>query len=397
MTVSVDVLEALGAHYVKSGNENAAARCFALALTMVMPTEIQVRIRFRYGCLLLPFHKRQAFEQLERALRMAKTVNELGRLRVGLVCAMVTVVSNKQLMTELFREHIGDVTEDTVVAFLSAFLQAAILHQFDASQCLELIENAIASFPNIKQLELLRGLYTLLIGRPLAASTGQDCALSIFLNLANSISQQDHSNSERLLSILLPIKLDSFQLNNHVVLFQNCFRFAVKSLCIIQSSIDGKTPHTELYQASEKVIMKSPSRISGHIRSIVNILKHIDGQLSVENFNVNCPMFYLKEHSQTMQVLDSIGDEYLNDYLEFVNSCKLIIQGNTPIHHIKSKLLIVLKHVNTVSQDAFLRAGVMLLLGLMYVETDPDLSQKMLLVADRFGKSCNNKVIMSFM
>jgi hypothetical protein len=394
------VLEALGLECVRSGDLAIAARCFVCACSLSLPAWLESRIRFRYACsILIKLHPALAREQLERALQLATGEPELKRLRVGIVCALSDLVGDKFKALELFGAQCADTTEETIVAYISAFLQASVIYQFERAQSLEMLGGAIKAYPQVRQLRLLYSLYSIIVcgSESSVADLGSICPLGNMLYLINALMIRNYAESDRILSDLVKFKIDTYALNDHVLLFENSFRYIVKSLCIIQSSIDGKTSHSHLLLAGNNVVTSSPFFMKGHIKNILDLIEHMDGHGKTGLGSTLPTSRFNDVYLQAVNVKSrALSDHPYFDYIEFVNACVDVIH-HQPENQVKSRLLLVLKHVNTCTQDAFLRAGVMLLLGLMHAESDPVMSQKMLLVADRLGRSCDNNVISSFL
>ncbi len=431
----VERLIYLSTVYSNEGDIVLALKCLYAALKIIQPNEVEARIRLLIALLLQHKDNLAAYEHLQKAFRLAQKINNY-QLQASILCSMGECMSN-EMTQALCIESSKTLDEQyfiplfvTIVKismrlgkswnyFHTFFLSIVKRSWIDASVLAEI--KVIAFYVSLVFLEDCGFWFNEC--SYLSISSNDLKALYLYLSCYYYSTLCNFKESEKYLRELLPFKLDTICLSNDIYLFKGTFRYAVKTLYALHLSIDGKQPQPELLGTIDKIMPKFPKSYGQAVHMIKILLLYQSGEFEhcLREVNKCSPssklcdtvkkMLDFKElnesdfiHRGDLQVYqflnhrnyESTNISYNQGLYEFITGCHQILDQSVPIHHVKTKLLTSLKYVNSVSHDSFLKASLMTILAKLYKDTDKELSEKMLQVAQTYSASCSNCILTQF-
>lgn len=397
----IRTLERLGLHYEERGHNRSACKCYLAALRLVMPASVEAQIRLRLGLLLTSTDRADAFEHLQRAFRLSAETNYVFKT---LALSGMSKVGPSQLVQPLLMQLIDNCASSVnwpcaVLAFYSSlrassdvnliylkaeqWISAANVggYRAEAMQMTALLFLHAVAHGLGDHIGVLRQVCVDMIGTCPTPIRG----LLLYLFAVLSAEAGHYAETEEYLKQLLELKLDAIEICPGLTLFKSSFKFVVKAMCIVQSAVDGKQPYEELYYAIDKVAARAPSALKPHFVMIKACL--LLGTGRPEDFRVeaeivgNDPRFPDPQSVFSKDCQRRRTDSpHASSYAQFSDAVRMALES-APQHRIKASLLSALRTVSSTTQDASLRAIVMLALSKMYETNDAEMAGKMRRVA----------------
>ena len=361
----INELELRSIKYFRNQDYILSARYLLAALSIVMPSTEECRLRLRLGLLLLNHSSSAAslefcIEQLQKAYRLSMRQPQ----QLGLKCVLVLGSAlernkNYQLALNIYEEQLKkfeNLPRDWLETFVICKTRLLLLFGM-ADRAREFLNHALSYLKGFDSVYLKSFSYCFFDPPILESPT--DNALSLVKQVLSFMKTGQYFQIEGPFKNLLNCK--ELNASNHLVILDNRpFNQLIRFFSIIYASMDGKQELSILLNALETTI--SDPRFA--------LLK--------EKFKA---LFISYQQNRTESSLDDPD----------IEAAVREFESNSPLHVIKSHLLNALKKINVTTQCGNRKALIFLLLAWLYCQSDFEMALKMAQSAGLIGELRGNK------
>ena len=343
-----------------------AARHLVAALSIVMPSTEECRLRLRLGLLILNHPSCAAsslefcIEQLQKAYRLSQRQPHQLELKCALALGSALERNkNYQLALNIYEEQLRkfeSLPKDWFETFV--ICKARLLMLFGmVERATDFLKRTLVYLKDFESIYLKSFMYCFL--DPLLLETPPDNTLSLVKQLLSFMKTGEYFQIEKPFMKLLNCK--DLKASNHLTILDNqSFNRLMRFLSIIYASTDGKQDLSVLLNSLDTMV--SDPRL--------NPLRDKFKSLFISyQQNTTRPSFDDPD-------LEAAVREY---------------ESNSPLHVIKSHLLTALKKINITTQCGNRKALIFLLLSWLYCQSDFEMALKMAQSAGLIGELRGNK------
>jgi tetratricopeptide (TPR) repeat protein len=358
-------LELRSINYFRNQDFTRAARYLLAALSIVMPSMEECRLRLRLGLLLLNYSSSATslefcIEQLQKAYRLSlRQPQQLGLKCVLALGGALERNKNYQLALNIYEEQLKkfeNLPKDWLETFVICKARLLLLFGM-ADRAREFLDRASSYLKDFDSFYLKSFAYCFLDPPILENPTHNP--ISLVKQVIYFMKAGQYFQIEEPFKNLLKCK--ELNASNHLVILDNPpFNQLIRLFSIIYASLDGKQELSTLINALETI--SDPRFIS---------LREKFKTLFIS---------YQQNKSESSSLDDPDIEAAVREY-----------EADSPLHVIKSHLLNALKKINVTTQCGNRKALIFLLLAWLYCQSDFEMALKMAQSAGMIGELRGNK------